>query len=159
MNFSLKPHQLVAHWVPGFILLILIPALYPGISEKVNQLLPTGDALRGFVWAVLAFVLGQLLDAVRNLLENVWDRWSKVNWAFFIRSEDALVERLRTSWFRYYVFDHNLALSLLCFSIVRLVSRHFLEFLIGFVATCIFVADAYSLRKEIAKHTKSSPVG
>lgn len=157
MNFSLKPHQLVAHWVPGFVLLIVFPVLHPSIFDKVKPSLPSGDVLRGLVWAVLAFVLGQFLDAIRNLLENVWDHWSNVEWAFFFHGEDARVEKLRTSYFTYYVFDHNLALTLLYFSIVRLGSRHFLDGFLVLVATCIFVADAYLLRKEIAEHTGSSP--
>src|SRR2546426_248451 len=57
MNFSLKPHQLVAHWVPGFLLLMVIAVLHPSASEGVKALLPHSDALSGFVLAVLAFAI------------------------------------------------------------------------------------------------------
>lgn len=155
MSFSLRPHQLVAHWVPGFVLLILIPVLHPGVYDNVKCLPPQGAALRGLIYVVLAFVLGQFLDASRDLLENVWDLCSEVNWDFFFQAEDAQVEKLRTSYFTYYVFNHNLAVPLLYFSIMRLISCHILEFFLSLVVAVVFITNAVRLRKEIARHTKS----
>jgi hypothetical protein len=86
MNISLKPHQLVAHWVPGFILLILIPVLKPDWYEQVKTLLPTDQVSRGVIWVVLPFVAGQLIDSLRNLIfERLLDnlQQQKVNWDLF----------------------------------------------------------------------------
>jgi hypothetical protein len=154
MNFSLKPHQLVAHWVPGFVLLVFVPVLHPGVYDNVKCLPPHGDVLRSLTCVVFAFVLGEFLDACRDLLENVWDLWSEVYWDFFSEAPDADVEKLRTSHFTYYVFNHNLALPLLYFLILRLTSHHIVEFLVALAVAIVFVANAVTLRREIAKITK-----
>ena len=90
MNISLKPHQLVAHWVPGFVLLILVPVLVPDWYGQVKGLLPTDPLLCGLIWIVMPFVSGQIIDSLRNaVLEELLDRWwkrrkqRKVNWDFF----------------------------------------------------------------------------
>ena len=155
MNFSLKPHQLVAHWVPGFLLLMVIAVLHPSASEGVKALLPHSDALSGFVLAVLAFAIGQLLDAVRDLCENIWDRWDKVDWDFFFEAKPEQIEKLDGSYFTYYVFNSNLVLPLLYFSLGRLISGHYAQFALALAADAFFIVDARCLRKEIARHTRA----
>jgi hypothetical protein len=154
MNFSLKPHQLVAHWVPGFMFLILLALSHPTARSSVESLLPRGDALRGFVLAVVAFALGELLDCVRDLCENVWDCWSEIRWDFFFDADQDRFDRLDGSYFTYYVFNCNLALSLLYFSLMRLISHKYGQVAVGLIVACVFIADTYFLRKNIAKHTK-----
>lgn len=153
MNFSLKPHQLVAHWVPGVVLLMLIPVIHPSLYGRLEPLLPHGEALRVTVYAILAFVVGEFLDCVRDISECLWDRWSRVNWDFFFEADAPQLERLRDSYFTYYVFNYNLALSLLYFSFAQLAKWHLGWFAGGLVVACIFIYDARSLRKEIARHT------
>jgi hypothetical protein len=155
MNFSLKPHQLVAHWVPGFMLLIFVSLVHPSLRCTVEPLLPSGDVLRGLVFAVVAFALGEFLDCIRDLCENVWDCWSEIRWDFFFDADPAQFDRLDGSFFTYYVFNCNLALPLLYFAVVGLLSRKYGQAAVGLIVTCVFVADAYILRKYIAKYTQS----
>jgi hypothetical protein len=78
VDISLRPHQLVAHWVPGFVLLMLIPLLKPDWYSRIKTNLLTDQVSRGFIWVVLPFVAGQLIDCVRNsLFEPLLDRWQK----------------------------------------------------------------------------------
>src|SRR5207249_3970827 len=78
MNFSLRPHQLVAHWVPGFVLLLTVQLWRPAMYCKLLGQLPSDRAALTLVWIVSAFVLGQLLDSLRDLLEHCWDHWEGV---------------------------------------------------------------------------------
>ena len=154
MNFSLKPHQLVAHWVPGFMFLIFLAPSHPIARSAVESLLPRGDALRGFVLAVVASPLGEFLDCMRDLCENIWDRWSEIRWDFFFDADQDRFDRFYGSYFTYYVFNCNLALSLLYFSLTRLISHKYDQVAVGLIVACVFIADAYFLRKNIATHTK-----
>jgi hypothetical protein len=178
MNLSLEPHQLVAHWVPGLILLLLATFLYPDWYAQISQLLPQDHLSRGFIWVVLPFVSGQLIDCFRNsVIEEALDNWwpeKKVSWDFFFSGDKEKVEKLRRSFFDYYVFDANLVLPALCFTIWRLLECicewtyfqwhhwHWAQWLVclglaatGVAVTFLLVWDARSLRIEIAKHTKS----
>jgi hypothetical protein len=164
MNLSLEPHQLVAHWIPGFILLLLTTFLYPDWYAQVEQLLPKDGLSRGFIWLVLPFVSGQLIDCFRNSLieEAVDKRWHKkeVNWEFFFSGDKEKLEKLRRSFFDYYVFDANLAFPSLCFSLWRLLDWwwgkwHWGQCIAGMVMTFLLVWDARSLRMEIAEKTQS----
>lgn len=157
MNFSLSPHQLVAHWVPGFVLVILLPLLAADTyNAAFKPALPAGDTARGILFAVLAFVMGQFLDAVRDILECVWDRWSKVNWDFFMHADAAQLEKLDRWYFTYYVFNSNLVVPLLFFTVGELMADHFVVFFGGLIVTVALVWDAWSLRCEIAKHTNAA---
>lgn len=163
MNISLEPHQWVAHWVPGFILLSLYPVLMPDFYAQASaHLLPTDALFRGFIWVVLPFASGQLIDCFRNsVLEDCMDkRWQEVNWDFFFKADKEKLEKLRRSFFDYYVFDINLAIPSFFFSLWRLVEWiwgpwHWVQCICGLGITFLLVWDARSLRIEIAKHTKS----
>lgn len=175
MNISLEPHQLVAHWVPGFILLLLATFIYPDWYAQIRHWLPEDPLSRGFIWVVLPFVSGQLIDAFRNsFIEEALDkRWPKrkVNWRFFFSGDKETVEKLRRSFFDYYVFDANLALPALCFTVWRLLeciweltygqwhNWHWAQCLglavAGVAVTFLLLWDARSLRLEIAEHTKA----
>lgn len=58
MNFSLKPHQRVAHWVPGFVSLLCIWVVHPSVLCGTEHLLPQGDLQRGFVVVVQVAING-----------------------------------------------------------------------------------------------------
>ena len=93
MNFSLKPHQLVAHWVPGFVFLLLVPVLHPDLYARLKTLLPSEQASRGLIWVVMAFVSGQLIDCIRNALFERWrDKRQEVNWDFFFSGDARRLE-------------------------------------------------------------------
>ena len=163
MNISLKPHQLVAHWMPGFILLALVPVLKPDWYDTVKPILPADHISRGFIWVVLPFVAGQLIDCTRNFVFEAWaDRWQRrrkqkdVNWKFFFSGDKDRIENLYRWFFEFYVFDMNLAFPAICFVICRLLQQHWVQALVGAALTYILYHDAWSLRREIAEHTNSS---
>jgi hypothetical protein len=174
MNLSLEPHQLVAHWVPGFVLLLLTPFIYPDWYVQIRHWLPEDPISRAFIWVVLPFVAGQLIDAFRNsLIEDALDeRWPKrkVNWAFFFSGDKENLDRLRRFFFDYYVIDVNLAFAALCFTLWRLLEWmwewpyaqwhhwhwgqwHFGQAIAGIVVISLLLRDARSLRMEIADCT------
>jgi len=93
MNFSLKPHPLIAHWVPGFVVSLSIflwgPRLclesmasnWNAINEKFQIF------LGGLIAVVVLFVVGQVLDSIRDLIEGKLDDYCKIKWEF-IRKMD-----------------------------------------------------------------------
>lgn len=103
----------------------------------------------------MAFVLGQLLDSIRDLLERFFDRWGEqVNWEFFFTADRAKVDRLDDFYFTYYVFNSNLVLPLLTFCLLAAGCGHWVMAFAIAVAAAIVFLDARSLRGEIAKHTR-----
>jgi hypothetical protein len=46
----------------------------------------------GLAFVVIPFLMGQFLDAIRDLLENIWDRKYPINWDFFIEGDKDKLE-------------------------------------------------------------------
>lgn len=168
MNFALSAHVLMAHWVPGFLLVMAVrPMLLDSSSPPLKSLMGSGspgDAAATLAVVVAAFFVGEVLDASRDLLEHVWDRFQPIAWDFFVNAQKDQVEQLRTSHFTYYVFDCNvtLALAILLLSHLFAASFHIsvglgnsvvaVFFAIFFI---IFTWNARQLRREIASLTQS----
>src|SRR5260370_35429012 len=95
MNFSLKPHPLIAHWVPGVV--VVVSALLAWNDWHVSKVLSAfaGDAPKAavsvVVLSVLAFVIGEILDGCRYSREEK----DKLNWDFFLDGAKVYVYRLR----------------------------------------------------------------
>jgi hypothetical protein len=121
-----------------------------------------GDAIATLAAAVAAFFAGEVLDASRDLLEDLWDWLTQgasqdIKWDFFTDAEQNEVEKLRTSFFTYYVFDCNVSLAL----VILLISDIFTNLLGSFSAVvfslvflAIFVWNARRLRSQIASRTQ-----
>jgi hypothetical protein len=137
MSFSLRPHQLIAHWVPGFVVLATIAAVislgvYGMPMQEAWKLL---DATAILAMAVGAFIVGQVIDAFRNVcLETRWDKRrdgngkeQAINWDFFFSCTDQRLANLGTYYFDYYVFDVNIvigiALSLVSAVVITVVTN------------------------------------
>lgn len=160
MNFSMKPHPLIAHWVPGFVVtLIILLSIYEwDYSSLANGVVPTGTSgtFNILALAVIAFVVGQVLDAMRDLLENIWDIKWKINWQFFFEGDKEKLEKLHENYFTYYVFNCNLSLGIIIiiflksFSVVKFPSDWFLFFPLYGIPV-VFILNAISLRCEIRK--------
>src|SRR5271157_4896745 len=107
MNFTLSSHVLMAHWVPGFVVVMAIrPLVLNGSSAALKSLVgldTSGGAIATLAVVVAAFLIGEVLDASRDLLENVWDLLQPVKWDFFAKAKKDEVDSLRTSYFTYYV--------------------------------------------------------
>jgi hypothetical protein len=169
MKFSLKPHQLLAHWMPGFIVLAVffLDDLYNGFG-RFDRLIKavthtpsasTGpDALDKVIVALaffaVAFGLGQFLDATRNLLEWGVDglKKHKIRWEAIMEMERDRLDIWDDYYFSYYVFDANLALGLAVLLILQVFAvLHVARFCwIGFVVMLVVLTlDAFGLRCEI----------
>jgi hypothetical protein len=169
MNFSWKPHQLIAHWVPGFIVVamwILADVHYANLHSdgahpytalwlKINAVIGSGFA--AVLVVVVPFVVGQFLDAARNWGEDFPDRKpeSEVKWRmlkYLTKDELAIFEDY---YFMYYVFSGNLWIGLIIgYALPWLLGiftkDHFWLFTIPtLVGIIIFRRDAHSLRREI----------
>ncbi|SRR5712692_6690900 len=173
MNFSLKPHPLVAHWVPGLVaLLIIILSAFdwdPTRAIKALTLKQDSFNLTIAILAVVAFPVGEILDAVRSgIIESFWDRvcngrW-EIKWEFFFRGGTRELKNLHEHYFTWYVLDLNLSLAIFlgycyCFYFAPVRSfaySHSLEILLwaGVILAALLI-DAGILREEIRRNIKN----
>jgi hypothetical protein len=165
MNFSLKPHQLVAHWVPGFVVVTMwlladthhanIDSHYVAIWTKLNSRIGSGCGL--LLAAIVPFVAGQVLDALRNWNEDRLDKspQSQIQWLAQFKMDEKELNLFEDSYFMYYVFSANLCIGLIAGFLVTLFLRifpwdHWILFTFCvFVGIALFFRDSKSLRLEI----------
>ncbi len=89
MNFSLRPHPLVAHWVPGFLFVVIIEFCYDNLQSQLPRMLSpsstTNSAFNILAVVVIAFVVGQVFDAFRDVAENLLDKYlkKKAHWKVY----------------------------------------------------------------------------
>ncbi len=184
MNFSLKPHPLIAHWVPGVV--VVVSALLAWNDWHVSKVLSAfaGDAPKAavsvLVLSVLAFVIGEILDSCRDCREEK----DKLNWDFFFDGDKEKVDQLDEYYFTYYVLNKNLSSAVTLAWIILIVHPPewaswttlfckllsnvqvgwldvFARLLTLFGATgvatfaiWVLCKDAKAIRDEIEKHTK-----
>ncbi|MGD1046719.1 MAG: SET domain-containing protein-lysine N-methyltransferase [Bacteroidota bacterium] len=164
MNLSLKPHPLVAQWVPGFTLLCVIFFVaylrcHILFLTVFNEL---GAPLSIFVAAVIGFVIGQLLDATRDILEDVWDEKypPAINWRFFFDGDSTKLKNLEEWYFTWYSLDANIAIALILFipsNILLMINPELrmvgiLVMSIVIISFVIFFRDASILRANIKSY-------
>ena len=96
MNLSLKPNPLIALWIPGTLLVLTIAWTCPYItfqSKDVPHLLYSyWDSLNVglttlilFIISILGFIIGELLDSIRDIVEEyLLDKFHnlRINWDF-----------------------------------------------------------------------------
>jgi len=174
MNFSLKPHPLIAHWVPGFtvILIVSFSASNWNYNCLFNKIISNeANWARGVViilaLAVAAFVIGEFLDSIRDLLvERYLDRKNPIEWDFFFRGDNKNeLKNLMDNYFTYYVLNCNLALGIIV-SLISIVLLWLLDLikppaccwiLLGLLVIAafliFFIWDAMELRRDIKRHT------
>lgn len=100
MNINLKPHPLVAHWIPGLVAVwTIMLSAYDWDYVSLFQVLEgmpsnnTNTLLRTSILAVIAFPVGEILDAMRGgVIEQSWDylnqgEW-EIRWDFFSFAEE-----------------------------------------------------------------------
>ncbi len=176
MNFSLKPHPLIAHWIPGTIVVASAALAWNDWNVSTALALFAGDASRATIsilaLSVAAFVLGEIIDAFRDFREK-----DDVNWNFFFDASEEEIKRLNESYFTYYVLGRNLVWALLialAFFIWhppawaswntlsgdhptwRTWSRFVLAVIAALGAAWILNKDSKGLRDEIKTHTKKT---
>lgn len=170
MNFPFKDYPLIGHWVPGFVVVLVISlSVYNwglgDLAEAAEGLRDLSMFFSGLAFIVIPFVVGQFLDSIRDLLEYIWDRNPKclINWDFFFYGGKDKLKNLEQYYFIYYVFNCNLALgtilSIILFfvlwglSFIQLPSREGLCVGLGIAAVGLlfFIWDAVKLRGEIRR--------
>jgi hypothetical protein len=165
MELSLKPHQLVAHWVPGFATLGLLyldcaHGRY-GYLKRLSDILPNGDVL-GTALAILMFAAGALLvghflDSLRDMAEYLLDLKWPVRWDKLIKMEESERQAWSDFYFTYYVEGANLALggvgTLGFHAIAVLLHPTCSQVFLGGIALgiLVFAGDALLLRHEMRK--------
>lgn len=168
MNFSLKPHQLVAHWVPGFVVLtmwLLADVHYANTHSnyiaqwfKINKLVGSGFGV--LLVAIVPFIVGQVLDALRNWNEDRLYKIEKklkseIKWAAEFKLNETELNLFENTYFTYHVFSANLCIGLTLGLVSTILlgifpCDHWILFtmpvLMGII---LFFRDARSLRAEI----------
>jgi ABC-type phosphate/phosphonate transport system permease subunit len=112
MSLPLPYYPLLAQWIPGFITLLFFA--FPFGRQYVDNSTSSGIiAIYIFLFSVIAFVIGQIIDAIRNsiLEEYIFDHGCvKIDWISFSMIQN---EKLDNLYFVYYAFDINLVISLI----------------------------------------------
>jgi hypothetical protein len=173
MNFAFRGHQLIAHWIPGFVLVCLLYVCdrhyrfgyFTTIVASLTTQPPKPEDMAGFfeksfivlAFVAVVFVIGQFIDALRDILETVvaclfkaeikWKKIAKMN------SDE------RQAWddyfFSYYVFSANMAIGAIpvvagCSLCSVLRGKHWIVAFISFsVMTVVFAWDALILRPDV----------
>ncbi len=122
-------------------------------------------ALNIFVLALIAFAIGEFLDAIRNgfLEPIVMDGWLKkaITWDFFFDGKDEHVRHLTEHYFTWYVADVNLGQAvllgwligfLLCLKLNSGSSLSAYWSIAVLVIVLIFWRDAWTLREDIREN-------
>lgn len=166
MNFSLKPHPLVAHWVPGMVILMLVVLSYfnwdydyfTNICAK-NVSVASVTIL---LLTVVAFLSGEFLDTIRDsFIESRFDHFEakRVEWKYFAYAPREEVDQLCDFYFTYYVLNMNLSLSLfvsLLLGLCGIISPPhclypWIFWPIVILAIMIFAYDGIIIREEMAE--------
>jgi len=119
MNLNLKPHPLVAHWIPGFVAcsIILFSVFiwdYEWLINLITHTTTQGLALIIFLLSIVSFVIGEALDAIRNsFIEDCLDKKSKINWDFFSMGEREKITNIDEWYFTWYAFSVNMCSAIL----------------------------------------------
>ncbi len=164
MNFSLKPHPLVAHWVPGMTFLVLVWGSRHGWNFREMAAGNSNNIWYMLIFSVGAFVIGQVFDAFRDtLIERFLDKGKTLDWEKIINAEATKADRFEDYYFTYYVLDWNLALSLIASLLftscaINCICTRLCMCLVILVLAALFISNAISLRKEMIKIVEGWPL-
>jgi hypothetical protein len=161
MEYPIHPKPLMAHLLPGVYVegvVILSQIPFGDVAElTAKDLKPEGTVvlLVGLFFAAL--FVGHICDAIRNVIEGLWDRCSTEGehdgkwWHFFVKLDENQVARITEHYFRYYELDANIVIGSVLLLPYLLLFHHLWHLLIVVIVACIFFFDAKSLRVEM-KH-------
>jgi hypothetical protein len=168
MNFSLRPHQLIAHWIPGFVVLCIcfVCDLHYnfGYLHRVQRLLENTENKSVFleksivvlVFAAAVLTLGQFLDALRDIIEWLLHRrpgW-KIRWEKIAAMKPERLAAWDDFFFSYYVFSANLTIGIFVVFLFLALNLSFHMSWGKLLVHCLVVAlvfgfDAYILRCDV----------
>lgn len=168
MNLPLKQHHFISHWIPGLVVLMsIVLSRYGWNYENFTNITAAHGSVASIsilLLIVAAFLIGEIIDTIRDLLEWVWD-WDKISnhkiyWDILF-SENEGMQLKRDAYWTFYVLCHNIVISmLLCLFLVLSgvislppVLTNWGIVVLWVVITLIAV-DAFLLRREISVFTK-----
>jgi hypothetical protein len=168
-KIPLTNYQLIAYFVPGFILEFCLFLSFERVVDYHSLLCRIeGVSIPLMViFLFLAFAIGLVLDGIRNgIVDNLLDlliliippgKYFKVNWDFFHKGKPETVGYFYARYFTYYCFDFNMILSI-CVSLWFLNHPANLIHLntvntIGLASAIFLFLDAISLRWYMRKAT------
>jgi flagellar biosynthesis protein FliQ len=157
MNFGPKIGPLVAELLSGLVALFVIYIDYYGLTLCGVQRLSTVPII---LLLLGAWILGTLVDALRNILEELLlDHLQPLDWAFFFRGEEKLLANFEHHLWSFYILDLDMtiAIALGCFltQVLRFLepaairSDSALAWVVLLAAAIIFAFDGFLLRREI----------
>jgi hypothetical protein len=176
MNLSLKPNPLIALWLPGTLLVLTIAWTCPYITiqdKNISKLfydywgsINVGLAtLIIFIISLLGFIVGELLDSVRDIIEeHIIDRFKKhrINWDYFFEGDEKKITNLEEWYYTYYELDFNSTIGILIIFILKIfciVQISWIIILILIFPLSIFFFDMKIMRGEIVRLTNSEKKG
>lgn len=160
MNPTLKPSPLLADVLPGYTVLGILAACYLNQNRGQFQgLLNSKDLLAivaglGAASFVAAWILGTVLDPVRNLIEELLDSKWELGWNFLLEASESDITKLNESWLAYYFLNGNYAVGLSAIIILRelgIIQMSVSWLTLVCISLAVFLADGFLLRKEIRK--------
>jgi hypothetical protein len=171
MNFSLKPNPLIALWLPGTLLVIIIVWTCPYITIQDKNIpklfydywgsLNVGIAsLIIFILSLIGFMAGELLDSFRDIIEElILDKFEqyKINWDFFFEGDKEKITNLEEWYYTYYELDFNSVIAILFIiflKVITVIQISWIIILILIIPIAIMLTDMKIMRGEIVKLTK-----
>jgi hypothetical protein len=159
-QMSFSPRQIAAHWVPGFALLVMIFLIDIQNGRTLTNFLEglhlnTGVAV--LVAAAAGFVVGNFLDALRDRVDAVLDRFGwDIKWEFLLEADADKVQREEDYYFTSYVLSANLVIGSLITAIADWWFPNRFSCPVWWLlltAVVVFGVDAVCLRCCIAKNS------
>ncbi len=160
MNASLKPSPLIAEVLPGYTVLGIIAVSYFTAHQDQWHSLINSQSLLAVVTGlgaasfVASWIIGTVLDSVRDLLEVPLDWVWRVNWDFLFTAPESEIRKLHDSWLAYYYLTGNYVVGLILILLLNkfgLIKLSMLWTWIVWLALLLFAVDACATRSEIRR--------
>jgi hypothetical protein len=159
MDNPLKPQPLMAEVLPGFTVLAILATAFvfahlPQISpSSLSKFLNATTVIAGSLGALLScWVIGTMLDAVRDLVEWVMDQRFPLNWPYLLNEPTKRTQPLEDTWLAYYYLNGNMTVALWLVAAVGLLKPfdiHGYTLLGIIVISLIYTTNTWTLRQEI----------
>ena len=163
MNFNLKPHPFLAHFIPGCFAAVIMAMAhcswsYTGLNPRIANI----SNVIVFASLIGILILGECIDAIRDIIEHLLDlreNW-RMEWNHVLapeKTEDKLYV-FENYYFTYYVFCANSFLAVLvavmgC-QIDRLETMKCKALVALSLMAVVLLTDAILLRCELVRDSR-----
>jgi len=150
----------MSHVLPGFLFIILLIAPYyisnPDNLNCIIELSGRIIAALGIIIFFAAWIVGNILDSFRNIIDNILFR-DEEWWDFLFKGSKERVERLDHYYYNYYKLDLNFAIGILLSFVLLFIGKCLgfnyaipISFLVIFtLLSLVFIIEACYLREEM----------